>query len=111
MFDVPFLIAARKYAYLWFYLLFLIPIVNLFAILAIKIYLGIKGREIARTSKTFASEEEFLGFMKGFDWAGKVLFFVGLTVFVLGLIATFAFGAAVADFAPFEFYMNSTPQQ
>lgn len=110
MFDAPFLIAIRKYNYLWFYLLFLIPLLNLFAILGIKIYLGIKGAEIARTSTTFASEEEYNGFMKGLDWAGKVLFFVGLAIFALSLILTFAFGAAVTDFAPFEFYMNSTPQ-
>lgn len=113
--DVPFLIAIKKYTYLWFYLLLLIPIVNLFAILGIKIYLGMKGREMAMTSKTFASKDEYNGFMKGFDWAGKVLFFVSLAIFALGLIGglvgAFAMGEMFNVMSPVDFSVEGLPRQ
>lgn len=115
MFDAPFLIATRKYKYLWFYLLLLVPILNFFAIAAIKIYLGIKGAEIARTSSTFDSEAEYNGFMKGFDWAGKVSFFIGLAIFALGLIGVFAgafaFSEMFTTMSPADFGVEGIPGQ
>lgn len=93
MFDAAFLIAVRKYVYLLVYLLMLIPVLNFFIYIAFKIYLGVKGHELARDSETFDSAAERTGFLKGIDWAGKVMFFVLLAIFALSLILV-AFGVA-----------------
>jgi len=90
MFDLPFLIATRQYVYLLAYLLMIVPILNLVVYIGLKIFLGIKGRELAESSSTFASADERAGFFKGFDWAGKVTFFVGLIAFVLSILALVA---------------------
>lgn len=100
MFDPAFLIAIQKYAYLLVYLLMLIPILNFIVWIGFKIYLGLKGREMARDSATFASAEEREGFFKGFDWAGKVLFFVALAFFVLSLLLTLVFGFSAMNAMP-----------
>lgn len=96
MFDAPFLIAIRKYAYLLVYLLMLIPLLNFIVYLGLKIYLGIKGRELAQDSETFNSRQERVGFFRAFDWAGKVLFWVMVAVFVLGIILTVATGLGLS---------------
>jgi hypothetical protein len=97
MFDPAFLIAIQKYAYLLVYLLMLIPILNFIVWIGLKIYLGLKGREMARDSATFASAEEREGFFKGFDRAGKVLFFVSLAFFVLSLLLSLTVGMSIID--------------
>jgi hypothetical protein len=100
MFDPAFLIAIQKYVYLLVYLLMLIPVLNFIVWIGFKIYLGLKGREMARGSATFASAEQREGFFKGFDWAGKVLFFVGLAFFVLGLLLSLVFGISAMNAMP-----------
>lgn len=95
MLDVPFLVAIQKYVYLLVYLLMLIPFVNFIIYIGFKIYLGLKGREMAQDSPAFDSKEEREGFFKGFDWAGKVLFFVTITFFVIGLLSSLVFGMSM----------------
>lgn len=84
MLSMYFVVGIRKYSYLWLYLLFFVPFVNIFAMLGIMIFFGMKGREMAATSVTFTSRDQYVGFMKAIDHAGKVFFF--LTV---GMIALF----------------------
>lgn len=67
-----FLLAVRKYMYLLVLLLMLVPILNILIMIGFMIFLGIKGRELARESRTFSNHEQYLGFMKGADHAGKV---------------------------------------
>lgn len=94
MFDAAFLIAVKKYKWLFWYLLYLVPFVNFAFMIGFKIYLGVKGRAIAATSTYFQDERELHGFMKGIDHAGKVLFFVMLAVLVVWLVLVALFGAA-----------------
>lgn len=90
-----FLIAVRKYMYLLLYLLNLIPLVNFIAWIGIMVFLGLKGRELAAQSTTFSSKEELTGFMKGFDHAGKITFFIMLALFVLGFLGSLLLGATI----------------
>lgn len=85
-----FLLAVRKYTYLFFLILMFIPIVNFIVFIGMMIFMGLQGREIARVSRTFANHEQYLGFMKGVDHAGKIvayfyllILFVTLAFFVL----------------------------
>jgi hypothetical protein len=94
MFDAAFLIAIKKYQWLFWYLLYLVPFVNFVFMIVFKIYLGVKGRTIAATSTYFQDERELRGFMKGIDHAGKVLFFIMLAVLVIWLVLVALFGAA-----------------
>ena len=107
MFDAPFVIATRNYWYLLVYVTMVIPIANIIIYLGYKIYLGIKGREMAVESETFDSAEERAGFFKAFDWAGKVLFFVMLVFALIGI----AFGilAATGVIAPDAVAPGSMP--
>ncbi len=88
-FNLMFAVGIRRYVHLWLLLLFLIPIVNIFVGLGIMIYFGVKGREMARTSKTFSNKEQYLGFMKAIDNAGKILsyFYIAVVVAIIALIA------------------------
>ena len=81
-----FLIGIRKYVYLLLYLLYLIPFVNFIAWIGIMIFMGVKGRELAAESKTFTSREQYVGFMKAIDHAGKVIFFFTVALIALALI-------------------------
>lgn len=81
MFDVPFLIAIKKYKMLWWFLLALIPFVNAAFYIIFKIYMGSHGRALAAQSSHFTNQHEYNGFMKAMDHAGKVLFFI----FIAGL--------------------------
>jgi len=74
-----FLIAVRKYVHLLWYLLSIIPIVPL----VIAIFLGLKGRELAAESKSFANRDEYRGFMKAFDHAGFITFIIMIVLLVL----------------------------
>jgi hypothetical protein len=65
------------------YLLMLVPFVNMVAWLGIMVFLGLKGRELAATSQTFTSRDQYVGFMKAIDHAGKVIFFAALGVIVI----------------------------
>jgi uncharacterized membrane protein YdbT with pleckstrin-like domain len=88
-----FIIAIREYAYLFLLLLMLIPFLNFLVFIGFAIYLGINGREMARKSKTFANNEQYLGFMKGLDHAGKIVFYFYAAIFA------FAFFAAILMFS------------
>jgi len=93
MFGPLFLIGIRKYVYLLPYILMFIPIVTLLVMLAMFAFLGFKGRELALQSLTFTSKDQYLGYMKANDHAGKVMFFVCLIVF----ISAFVIGPTFVD--------------
>lgn len=86
MLELPFLIAIKRYMMLFWYLLLLIPFVNVVFIVAFKIYMGVKGRAMAATSTQFGNESEFRGFMNGFDHAGKILFIVVVVALAITLL-------------------------
>ena len=86
MVNAAFLIGAKRYKYLWWYLLAVIPLVNIVFFVAFFIYTGVKGHEIAARGTQFANQSEYDGFVKGLDHAGKVLFWVVVILFVLWLI-------------------------
>lgn len=87
MMDPAFIIAIKNYKFLFFYILYLIPVLNFFAIIGIKVYLGLNGRSMASKSPQFVNESEFIGYMKGVDHAGKVLFFFMLAMIGLSFLA------------------------
>jgi len=93
MASTMFLLGIRKYAYLWIYLVGLIPFVGPFAILAFMLFLGAKGREMAMRSPAFSNRDQYVGFMKAIDHGGKIMFF--LFVFLIILVAvSLSFAAA-----------------
>lgn len=98
-----FLIGVRSYAYLWAYLLVLVPFVGPLLLLGFGIYLGMKGREMAAVSTTFHNKEQYIGFMRGVDHAGKIMFFVALVMVGLGLAFMLLFFGAL--FSGGDFYM------
>ncbi len=81
-----FLIGVKRYKLLWWYLLALIPIVNVIFFVVIMIYLGVKGHVIAAEGTQFANQSEYDGYVKGLDHAGKVLFFAALIIFVVMIV-------------------------
>lgn len=105
MFHFYFLIAVKKYQLLWWYLLALVPFLNVIFLLASSIYLGTKGHEIGATGTQFANQSEYDGYMKGTDHAGKIGFFITIGIAVIAiivLIVAIAFGlhAPHTDTAP-----------
>lgn len=93
MFDIAFVLALKQYKFAWLFLLYLIPWVNVLAIIAIRIYLGFHGRRMTYESDAFDTPAERDGFVKGLDHAGKILLYVSL---VLLVITIFVGGAVVA---------------
>ena len=92
MFDPGFIIAIKNYKFLFVYILYFIPLINIFAVIGIKIYLGLNGRSMAENSPQFENKDELNGFMKGIDHAGKIMFFVAL-IFIAGGILLAMMGA------------------
>lgn len=90
MLNASFLIGAKRYKLLWWWLLALIPIVNIVFWIAMLIYLGINGHKIAAEGTQFANQSEYDGYVKGLDHAGKVVFFVVLVVLVIVIVALLA---------------------
>ncbi len=95
LFGAPFLIAIKKYHMLWWYLLYLVPVVNFFFWIVFMIYLGIKGHEMAATSRHFENQHEYNGFIKAVDHAGKILTIVAIVIIAAGLI--FGFTALIGS--------------
>jgi len=87
-FNWAFAIAIRKYMYLFLILLMFVPILNIVAFFGVMIFFGVKGREMAKGSVTFSSDEQRLGFMKGMDHAGKIVFFIWVVMFAIGIVAS-----------------------
>lgn len=54
--------------------------------IALPIYFGIKGRMLAAESRTFSNKDQYVGFMKVMDHAGKVGFFLTLGFLMLGFV-------------------------
>ncbi len=93
MFGIPFLIAIKKYKMLWWFLLSLVPIVNVIFYIVFAIYLGLHGHELAAKSAHFGNEHEYNGFMKGIDHAGRILFFIVLIgIVVIGVLSLIGLG-------------------
>ena len=97
MFEQILIIASKRYWYLLLYLLMFIPLVNIIAIAAIKLYFGYKGRSFVKASNAFSNEDEYRGFMKGVDHAGKIVFYIALVILVIALV-----GVAIAGVAFFS---------
>jgi hypothetical protein len=90
MLNFQFLIAIKKYKMLWWYLLALIPFLNIIFFAVFAIYLGVKGHELGTTGGQFASQAEYDGYMKATDHASKVMFIVFLIAIILGIILAIA---------------------
>ncbi len=75
MFHLPFLIAVKRYALLWWYFLILVPGVNLVFVVVFAVCLGLNGRALGAGGGQFANQAEYEGYFKGIDHAGKVMFF------------------------------------
>lgn len=101
MFGPVVILATRKYVYLLLYLLMFVPLVNIVAGLGISILMGIKAQSFVDSSSTFASPEERLGFMKGIDHAGKMMFIIGLIALGVVLAIAIFFNTFFLSFMPF----------
>ncbi|MBP9760098.1 MAG: hypothetical protein KBD24_01890 [Candidatus Pacebacteria bacterium] len=77
-----FLIGTRQYSYLWMYVLYFIPFVNIIAWFGVMIYLGMKGRELAAESKTFTNRDQYVGYMKATDHGGKVFAILSILIII-----------------------------
>ena len=90
MLNFTFLIGAGRYKYLWWFLLTLIPFVNIVFWIAMFIYLGMNGHSIAAGGTQFVNQSEYDGYVKGTDHAGKILFFIVIILLVIGIVAFLA---------------------
>ena len=93
MFGPAYLIATKNYVYLLLYLLFFIPLINLIAIIAIPIFLAIKGHDFVAKSSMFKNDIERNGFNRAIDHAGFVAFMIALIFFSLGLVGLLFLGS------------------
>jgi hypothetical protein len=107
MLNVYFLIGAKRYKFLWWFLLALIPIVNIIFIIIFVIYLGVNGHKIAAGGTQFSNQSEYDGYVKGLDHAGKIMFFVVLALVVIGII----FFIAGISFGPWGMMHSMQPMQ
>lgn len=94
MFNLYFAIAVRKYAYLWLFFLNLIPYLGT---LVMMIIFGMKGRELAATSRTFDNKEQSIGFIKAMDHAGKIVFFILLCFIALVVFLGLSFATMMSN--------------
>lgn len=93
MFNAYFAACLKRYWFLaWLLPGVVFPLISLPIWLGLAIYFGVKGREMAAASPTFASKQQYIGFMKGIDHAGKVLFILFFVVLggivILGVFAS-----------------------
>lgn len=95
-FHIPFLIGIKRYAMIWWYLLALIPLVNIVFLVAFSIYLGLNGYKLAVEGKQFSNQDEYNGYFKGMDHAGKVIVFAALVAIAALLI--FLIGVCILGF-------------
>ncbi len=86
MFNPIVIISSKRYKMLFWYLLAVVPLVNLFFWLVFGIYMGMKGRSIVASSAAFANDDERRGFLKGLDHAGFILFIVSVVFLALFLV-------------------------
>ena len=92
MFEPILIIGTKQYMYALLFLLYLLPLINILAVIGIKIYFGLKGREFAFESGAFENRDQWKGFMNTLDHAGYVLFIITAVFIAIGL---FAGGAAI----------------
>ena len=86
VFQLPFLLAVKRYAMMWWYLLLLVPVVNILFLILFAVYLGENGRLLAATGGAFANQDEYEGYFKGIDRAGKMIFFACVLIAAIALI-------------------------
>jgi len=86
MFNATFLVGVKRYNLLWWFVLAFVPFVNFIFWIAMLIYLGVKGHEIAAGGTQFANQSEYDGYVKAQDHAGKIFFFFFLVLFVIGIV-------------------------
>lgn len=86
MFNAAFLIGAKRYKLLWWFILALVPLANIVFWIVMIIYLGMKGHELAAGGTQFANQSEYDGYVKGQDHAGKIFFFLFLVLAVVGIV-------------------------
>jgi hypothetical protein len=86
MFNAYFLVGAKRYKLLWWYLLAFVPLVNIVFWIAMLIYLGVNGHKIAAEGTQFSNQSEYDGYVKGLDHAGKIFFFIFLAIAAIALV-------------------------
>jgi len=86
MFGPAYLIAVKKYTYLLWYLLMLVPLVNLIAMIGLPIFLGLKGHALAAESTMFKNEDERNGFLRAINHAGFITFLIAIAAFILSFL-------------------------
>ncbi len=90
LFALPFLVGIKKYKLLWWYLLALIPFVNIVFFIVFMVYLGVRGHDLAAKSPQFSHQTEYDGFFRVFDHAGKVLVVVAVIILLIFAILSVA---------------------
>ena len=95
MFGPAYLIATKNYVYLLLYLLMLVPFINLIAIIAIPIFLALKGHDFVAKSSMFKNNEERNGFNRAIDHAGFVTFMIILAFISLVILSMLFLGWAM----------------
>ncbi len=103
LFSVPFLVGIKKYKMLWWYLLALVPFVNVAFWIIFVVYLGVKGHDLAAKSPQFSHQAEYDGFFKVFDHAGKILVVVVVIILLVFAILSIA-GIAGTFFGRFGYH-------
>jgi len=93
LFGAAFLVAIKKYKMLWWYLLYIVPVINVIFGVVFSVYLGVQGHKMAARSRHFENQHEYRGFMKGIDHAGKIMFFAVIALVAVGIV--FGFTAAL----------------
>jgi hypothetical protein len=92
LFNAYYLVAVKRYKLLWWYLLMLVPFVNVIFAIVFAIYIGLHGHEIGASGTQFANQSEYDGFTKAIDHAGKIFFIIFLILAVLWVIFFLSFG-------------------
>lgn len=109
MLHAPFLIAIKKYIFLLWYLLLLIPFLNVFFLIALMIYLGVEGHELAAQSPQFKNQDEYNGFFRAYNHAGKILFLAVIVMIAAGLLFGLAGTAFTFLGTALQFNMPASP--
>jgi len=86
MFDPIVIVGTRNYKMLFWYLLMLIPFVNIIFLIVFKVYMGMHARMVVSESKAFANKDEAAGFQKALDHAGLIFFYVAIAFFVVWVL-------------------------
>ncbi len=93
MFTPVFIIGTKRYIYLLWYLLLIIPFLGPLLMFGFQIYLGLNAKKLLEGNKMFDNEDEKVGFVKGINHDGFVSFIIAIVLILVGLLF---FGAILA---------------